>query len=273
MGSAKTIYFTYILGDNSITGGTANSYQLGKSLGYSPAIHCNYIAKLETNSIANKSIDFIVPDGSLLPFMNDSSQIATGQKGYGWSASKLFGVIQICDGTGHTGVSTTNTSVTGLTIFPDPNGWKIIDLTNQLNGYPTFSGTTIPKAAFNTSTFIQITVSQINAAPQYNLGYLLYPNALPIDNDKLTFGEEAFFFGNVKTDIKAIAYTTDISVVLPLNQYNSTTNPTWDSLSPVSISEVGVFDDNNTLVAIGKLNNPISKDSTIFRTIQFSLDF
>lgn len=272
MGSAKTIYFTYILGDQSVTGGTSQSYQIGKGYGYSPAIHCNYVAKIETDSIASKTIDFIVPDGSLFPFLRDTTAIQTGQNGQGWTASRLYGVIQICDGTGHTG-TTSGGTITGVTIVPDPNAWKILDLTNQLTGYATFSGTTIPKSAFSSSTFVKMTVPDINNAALYNLNYLLYPNALSVDDNKLAFGEEAFFFGNVRTDIKAIAYTTDISVVLPLNQYNSTTNPTWDQLSPVNISEVGVFDDANNLVAIGKLNDPINKDSTIFRTIQFSIDF
>lgn len=260
MSSAKTIFFTYLLGDKSVTGGTANTYELGKSYGHSPSIHCNYIEKLETSTLVNKTLSIVVPDGSLFPFMKDTLEIASGQSGEGWSATKFFGIAQIVDGT-------------GTTVTPDVDGWKIIDLTSQLDGYETFSGTTIPKAAFNAATIVTIGVQEINDAATYTLDYLNYPSALSGDTNKLAFGEEAFFFGNVRTEIQAIAYTTDISVVLPLNQYNSTTNPTWDSLSPVQISEVGVFDDNNNLVAVGKLNNPIAKDSTIFRTVQFSLDF
>ena len=73
--------------------------------------------------------------------------------------------------------------------------------------------------------------------------------------------------------LKATAYTTDIPIVMPLNQFNSTTNPTWDGSVPVSVSEVGIYDSVGNLVAIGKLNNPISKDSTIARTIVFAMDF
>ncbi len=266
MAQGKTIFFTYILGDSSVTGGTSQKYQVSKGYGYSPAIHCNYIAKLETETLGNRTIDFVVPSGTLFPFMKSSPEIQTGQGGFGWNGNKLYGVIQVVDGISDSGA-------TGTTIIADPTKWKIVNLTNQILGYETFSGTTIPNTAFNSTTFVKITNSDIAAAAYYNLDYLDYPSSLPIDDDKLAFGEESFFFGNVTGEIKAIAYTTDISIVLPLNQYNSTTNTSWDAISPVVISEAGIFNDNNDLVAVGKLNNPISKDSTVFRTIEFSLDF
>ena len=142
-----------------------------------------------------------------------------------------------------------------------------------MDNYNTFSGSTIPAAAFNSSTIITIKVIAVSGAPKYDLSYLDYPSNLSIDDDKLAFGEEAFFFGNVKSEIQAIAYTTEIPAVLQLNEYNSTTNETWDGLSAVSISEMGIFNSNNDLVGIGKLNNPINKDSTTYRTILFSIDF
>ncbi len=260
MSFAKSVFFTYLMGTPAITGGTSQVYEINKSYGHAPAIHCNYVQKLETDSIINKTINVILPDGSLFPFLRESLEIDSGENGYGWCADKLFGIAQIVDGT-------------GTTAIPDPNQWKILDLTDQLDGYQFFSGTTIPKAAFNTASVIKIGVQEIYDAAQYTLDYLNYPSALDVDDEKLAFGEEAFFFGNVRSEIQAIAYTTDISIVLPLNQYNSTTNKTWDSMSPVQICEVGVFDNNDNLVAIGKINNPIAKDATIFRTVQFSLDF
>jgi hypothetical protein len=60
---------------------------------------------------------------------------------------------------------------------------------------------------------------------------------------------------------------------LPMGFYNSTTNPTWDGMSETLISEIGIYDENNNLVAIGKLNNPILKSDSISRNIVFSLDF
>ena len=79
--------------------------------------------------------------------------------------------------------------------------------------------------------------------------------------------------GNVETDIKAIAYTTDLAINLPQNEFNSSTNETWNNTDIVAISEIGIYDANKNLVAIGKLNNPIQKNSGIARTIVFAIDF
>lgn len=261
MSAGKTIFFTYLLTNTPVTGATTVlPYQNLVTYGYSNAIHCNYVEKLETDSLSNKSINFVVPDGSLFPFLKSSFQIQNGYDGFGWTARNLYALIQIID-------------ATGSTVTPDPANWSIIDVTPQLDGYASFSGTTIPTTAFNTSTIVTISVTSVVNAPKYNLSYLNNPSNLPVDDNKLAFGEEAFFFGNVKSEIQAIAYTTEIPAVLQLNEYNSTTNKTWDQLSPISISEMGIFDDNNNLVGIGKLNNPINKDASIFRTILFSLDF
>ncbi len=104
----------------------------------------------------------------------------------------------------------------------------------------------------------------------YNLDYINYPKR---GEDKLSFGDEIFFFGNVDTDAEAIIHSTDLALTLPLNGFNSTTNNTWDGESSVYISEIGIYDDDNNLVAIAKLSEPIEKNSKITRTFVFSLDF
>jgi hypothetical protein len=132
-------------------------------------------------------------------------------------------------------------------------------------------GNSITKSILLASNFV-VDFSDLTSPNEYTLDYLNYPYA-PQDEDLMGYGEEAFFFGTVRTDISATVYTTDISINLQLNEYNSTTNPTWDGVESVAISEVGIYDDDNNLVAIGKLNHPITKDSTIARTIAFQLDF
>lgn len=255
-----SIFVTYMFETMPITGNTTQTYQLGVSYGHSTAIHCNYIQKEETDSASNKTISLILPNSTLFPFLRQSSDIAPGMDGSGWTAKRLYMLAQVV-------------AATGNTVQPDPANWSIIDVTPQLNGYGFFSGTTIPPSTFDTDTIINVPINALNYGLKYTLNYLHYPSTLSVDDNRLAFGEEAFFFGNVRTDIKATAYTTDIPMVLPLNQYNSTTNPTWDQMSPVQISEAGLFDDNNNLIAVGKFNYPIAKDSTIFRTIQFSIDF
>ena len=254
-----TIFLTYRLD------GVAFSAETG--YGFSTPIHCNNITQIQTEDLINKNIGFFFESVNEFPFLVPASGITTGNTGFGWSAFKFNLVVQII--TGNTSI-TGSTGTTGLTITPDPENWKIIDVTDQIENH--ISGTSISPQNLVDSLY-EIKLSDYNAAPSYNLSYLNYPTSLPVDDDKLAFGEEVLFFGSVKTDIKAIAYTTEIPINLVLGEYNSTTNPTWDKTSPVQITEVGIYDDENNLVGIGKISNPISKDSGISRTILFAIDF
>ena len=242
---ATTIYVTYQF--------EGASYSADTSYGYSTPIHCNYIQKIVTDDFTNSTISLIF-DTDEFPFLADNGDYNISG-GTGWTAYKINALIQIINTTGDTAI-------------PDAAAWKILDITDQTVGY--ISGETLQHTGITTTVYT-VTLPQYTNAPLYDLSYLDYPTEL--ETDRLAWGEEAFFFGNIKTDIKATAYTTDIPVVMPLNQFNSTTNPTWDGMSAVSVSEVGIYDANGNLVAIGKLNNPIDKDSTISRTILFAMDF
>ncbi len=269
MGFERTVFLTYMLATSSVSGSTNNApYAPQVTHGYATAVHCNYIEKIETPTLINKTINFVVPDGSLFPFLRDYYQIDPTyvdtldplKKGWGFNANRIYALVQIVE-------------ATGSTVTADPANWSIIDVTPQLADYDTFSATTIPVGAFNSSTIITVGVQEVLNAAKYDLTYLSNPSNLSGDDTKLAFGEEAFFYGNVNSEIMAIAYTTEIPAVMPLNEYNSTTNETWDESSAVTISEMGIFNTNNDLVGIGKLNNPIDKDSTIYRTLLFSIDF
>jgi hypothetical protein len=246
-----TIFSTYNFSSadfNTVT----NNYGLSES------IHCNYINRLEVDDLeTNDVLGFFFPE-DLFPFL--ASTQADFLNGTGWTATQINVIVQIVEG-----ISSGDT-----VIEADPTQFRIFDVTSQLVNHTLDSA--ISKESLLSSVF-NISQSQYLAGSLYDLSYLNYPTNLPIDDNRLAFGEESFFFGNVATRIGARVFTTDISVPLPLNQYNSTTNPTWDGVSPVQITEVGIYDDNNELVAIGKLNFPIEKDSTKFRTIAFELDF
>jgi len=236
------------------------TYYFQSLSGYSSSIHCNYIKRIELNEtnpfIETIRLQFL--DINDFKFLNPNNNAVTG-----YTAHKLFALVQLVQ----------YDNVNDLSeVKPNPSEWKSYELTYQIIGYP--SGTTklispadmvgvvfeIPLLNYNTSEFIS-----------YNLDYLDYPNKTEVD--RLRFGDEVYFFGVVDTDIKADIYTTDISVNLSLGEFNSTTNPTWDGVSSVAISEIGIYDKDKNLVAIGKLNNPIIKNSSITRTISFAIDF
>ena len=257
----KIIFLTYLLETSPISGGTL-PYATGETYGYSTPIHCNYIQQIATEDIRNKRINFAF-DQDQFPFLKSSDEIIQGNDGTGWTASKIKALVQMLEWTGSTTASTVN-------FRPNPEDWKVIDLTSQIEGH--VNGTAIHPTGL-TSTLFEIKPEFIPTYESYNLDYLNYPTSLTADDNKLAFGEEVFFYGNVSTDIEAVAYTTDIAIILPQNQFNYTENPTWDGISPVQISEIGIFDSNNELVAIGKLNYPISKNSSQYRSFAFNIDF
>ena len=250
--SGNTAFLTYIFLPTS-----------GQSAGdYSQAIHCNYIKKMDLG-IGNplvQEISFNFPDINDFKFLADEVG-GTNILGTGYTAHKIHAVVQIVDNTLFDSFDD---------VKPDSTAWKELDITDQVTGYSS-GGSFYLTAAKLVSVVFKVPLLQYNSFEEYNLDYINYPSSS--QEDELAFGDATFFFGNVETQIKADVYTTDISINLPLNEFNSSTNETWDGTETVYISEIGIYDSDKNLVAIGKLNDPVAKNSTIGRTIVFALDF
>ena len=242
--SGHTIFITYVL---LPTGQTVGS-------GYTQAIHCNYINKMQSLSVNSyiTEVNLNFSNSSDFKFLSNGTGIGTG-----YTANKIHAIVQIVNNTPFDSIDD---------VIPDSTAWKYLDITNQISGY-----TGILTPVNLTSQVFKVSLYNYTGFTEYNLDYLNYPSLNQIN--ELAFGEATYFFGNVATTIKANVYTTDISVNLPLNEFNSTTNLTWDGDETVYISEIGIYDSNKKLVAIGKLNDPVAKDETIARTIVFALDF
>lgn len=248
--SGNTAFISYVLVPSGLTGGS-----------YTQGIHCNYIKKIDLGTsnplVQEVSINF--SDANDFKFLSDD--IANGT---GYTVNKIYALVQIVDNTLFS---------TEADIKPDSVLWKRFDITNQVSGYtgsPSFllTGVELTSVVFKVS-FLQYNNPLIFES--YDLDYLDYPSSS--QTDELCFGDVTYFFGNVETQIKAEVYTTDISINLPLNEYNSTSNLSWDGSEKVYVSEVGLYDSNKNLVAIAKMNDPVAKDATISRTIVFALDF
>lgn len=239
MAQGYTVFFSYMLANES-------------SSGYTSAIHCNYINKLQVDTLTNKEVNIYFNNINDFKFLSVSG-------GTGYNADKVYMLVQLID----------NTPFEFLEdVKPLAENWKMFDVTNQLSGVlgqyisPVNMGTSVLKVSLETYDVSGIT---------YTLDYLNYPDNTSLND--LCFGDEEIFLGNIETEIEATVYTTDLSIDLPINQFNSTTNKTWDGTSEVYITEVGIFNEDKELNAIGKFNNPIKKDSTISRTILFNIDF
>ena len=239
------------------------SYLFKSFSGYTSAIHCNYIGRIELNEINPfiETIRFGFSSEDSFKFLSSNTGATTG-----FSAHEIYALVQLVQ----------YSDVDDLSdVKPDPALWKTYDLTNQIVGYT--AGQLISPADLLGVVFeIPLLNYFVTGFTTYNLDYLNYP--VVVEENRLCFGDEIYFFGNVTTDIKADVYVMELPINLLLNEFNSSTNPTWDSTrdESVAISEVGIYADvngNKELVAIGKLNDPITKDSTISRTIVFAIDF
>jgi hypothetical protein len=239
--NSYTVFTTYALVPTGITAG------------YIRAIHCNYIntMQLTTDNLAIQEIRVNFLDASEFKFLSTDIINETG-----YTVHRIYLIAQVVE------------NISGTTTKPDPANWKYLDVTSQVSGY-TGSGYLTP--AQITSVVFKMPLNNYDSYSTYDLNYLNYPSFS--QTNQLCFGDETYFFGNVTTDIKADVYTLDYSINLSLNEFNSSTNSTWDGVSRVYISEVGIYDANKNLVAIGKLNDPLPKDATIARTILFALDF
>lgn len=236
-----TVFTTYLLVP---TGNTTGS-------GYTQAIHCNYInsVEIETDNLYIQEISFNFPNINDFKFLNSGFTTTTG-----FQAHRIQILVQ--------------TGITSTDVKPDSANWRVYDVTEQITGY--ISGQLL-SAAQLVSVVFKTPLNLYSGKSIYNLTYLNYPSSS--QTEEMVFGDATYFFGNLSTTIKADVYTTDLSINLQLNEFNSSTNLTWNGIDTVYVSEVGLYDSNKNLVGIGKLNDPVAKDATISRTIVFALDF
>jgi hypothetical protein len=218
------------------------------SSAFTNSLHCNYYTKIQgaPTCVTTQRQDVVVKFGPEFGFLNQCCF-------QGYAANELYILAQM---------------VTGSTTQPNPAAWKLINYSNQLtgsniNGYISQSGLTA-----NTFT---IRYNQYMTASTYNLdNYIDLPNPT-LEENKLNFGDEYFFYGNIESDIQATIYEMKFLCNLSQTQFNNTSNPTWTPGSTSYMTEVGLFDDEKDLVVISKFQTPTLRQGT--QQIAVKLDF
>lgn len=235
------------------------TYILESLSGYSKSVHCNYIQSilLDTVNPSAQVLTIGFSGADVFKFISDDFTNGTG-----FTAHKIYGLVQLVNNSGYTSQDE---------IKPISSGWTTYDMTSQIGGYVV--GATLT-ASDLTSQVFNIPLTNYTGFTSYDISDIItYPST---SSTQLSFGDESFFFGNVNSEIKADVFTTNIQVVLGLNDFNSSDNLTWTEDDKVAVSEIGIYSEYNGqkfLVGIGKLNSPIQKDSTVSRTLLFNLDF
>jgi hypothetical protein len=154
--------------------------------------------------------------------------------------------------------------------YPSPTSWRLLDYTSDINGHTV--GNRINPSNLASTTF-EITLTDYNTYTSYTLNnFIKIPQSA--ESNLLQFGDERFFFGNIEATGVTDKFRTKFVISVQPTYFNTTTNPTFNgSGQPVHISELGIYDVNKNLVAIGKMNLPIEKttNSTIIIEIAFDL--
>ena len=208
--------------------------------GLTDSLHCNYYTKIQgpkpdcNIDAQNVAIRF----GNEFPFMNHCCF-------QGFNATEFEVLAQ---------------KVTGSTTQPNPGQWRVIDFTSQLTAN-TINGC-ILTSGLTGGTFVITNDEYVNAPlPYYNLADYI-PLPLPTETDKLNFGDEYYFYGNIETGIQATIYEMKFLCNLASTQFNNSSNPTWTLGTTSYVTEVGLFDANKDLVVITKLQSPIIRQGT-----------
>ncbi len=248
----KYIALTYLFTNENIS----NGYNSNRSFGLNGGIHCGYVEYLYPTTTEPNNVTFYFKDADL-KFME--SNVTTNVDGTGFNVNKFYVLAQLVD----------------INTFPNPKTWRLIDYTGNLPDVTNWTATTMPVTAL-TSGFNTLTKSQYTAATIYNIENWI--GTLPTNFNYLTtpqlgFGEESILLGNINTNIKATVFKTKISHTLGFSNYNTSNNPTWDVDDDIYVTEAAIYDQNNSLVAVGKINNPVKKNTNKLFTVELDMDF
>jgi hypothetical protein len=257
--SGYTYFVTYIL--------ESDSYAPDTSYGYPSALPCGYVQRIEPSFDTNGNPLFLkasFPSFSF-PYLRGSSEM-TSLSGTGWSANKAQILVNKVD-------TTTNPNVDFDTVPTD--GWvRISDGVGSGIFTGSSASTTISSSELNSKQFI-ISKEDYLSGTTYTLDSDFYSNADYLNESGLTFGNESFFFGTVKTSILATVYKTVLTTQAPDTQYNSSENPSFDGTLDANtyITEIGIFNSAGTLVAVGKFTYPVKKNPSRYIMFQLEHDF
>jgi hypothetical protein len=206
------------------------------STAFTDSLHCNYYSKIQgpTTGCTDESQNVTVRFGDEFPFLTQSCS--------GFSANEFHILFQKTIGD----------------VLPDPSQWSEYDFTSRLtgssvSGYITASG----------MTGVTFTIDQdvVTGSTIYTLSdYISIPQNG--ETDKLNFGDEYFFYGNINADISATIYEMKYAINLSDQQFTSSNNPTIPPplLLPDNrryITEIGLYDSNKDLIILSKLQYPI----------------
>ena len=249
--AGERMYLTYWL-ENVGTGTT------GTTTITTPILPAQRYIVVDNDTNSDKDVQFRINNVGQLPYMRKREDVL--YDGYGFFADTFKVLSQI--------VSISSQA------RPLPSNWRVTDFTStNITGN---SGETINPKLFenqnpNITGFI-LTGSLYTGSSIFNLGAELdMSNASYYD--RLTLGDERLFYGNLRTHIGATIYKSLFNINIDGASISSSSNPTFEFGDDRYISEIGILDNNQNLVLVGKLSRPIRIADSTTASIELTIDF
>ena len=249
--AGESLYLTYWL-ENVGTGTT------GTTTVTTPILPCQRYTVIDNKTNTDKDVQFRIGNLNELPYMRKRENV--NYDGFGFFADTFKVLAQVVDKT------TQNR--------PLSSNWKVIDFTST--NITVNSGETISPLLFenqnpNTTGFI-LTGSLYTGGTTFNLG-----NELDMSSSsyygKMTLGDERLFYGNLRTHIGATIYKTLFNITVDGASIATTSNNTFEFGDDRYVSEIGILDNNQNLVLVGKLSRPIRISDSTTASIELTIDF
>lgn len=245
-----------------------SAYTKGRSFGYPAALHCTDIQKIDGQNDVNGNPQFLVANfpSNSFPYLRSSANTDANSafSGTGWNTNSVQLLIN------------EQSASAGFSIGNVPTlGWKRVSAVVGNGIYTGETGdTTIDPLKLAGFSFI-VSRQDFNSGSTYVLNTALTLNQDYKFSNGLNFGNESFFYGNVDVDILATTYKTFITTFAKNDEFNSSLNKSFDDLldEQTYITEIGILDADNNLVAVGKPTYPIRKSDGRFLGFQLEIDF
>jgi len=258
----KTYFVTYVSESEP-------TYTPGVSFGYPKTLHCGYVKRIDgaVDDFGNSQyLSATFPTNSF-PYLRSSANMDASSpfSGTGWNSNKIQLLVSEQD--------LVEDQEIQISDIPS-DSWKLI---SNVSGNGIYTGDTtdltINPNKLNGYQFI-ISQNDYDSGSTYVLD-TIFTDYDTVSNTGLTFGHESFVYGNIKSDILATTFKTVITSFAENDSYNSSLNSTYDNENDINtyITEVGILDGENNLVAVGKPTYPIKKNEGRFLTFQLQIDF
>ena len=271
-------YLTYI-------GNEEGQYSEGRNFGLQQTIPCQYIQKVSGYTDENGNYQHMsmqLPAGQF-PYMRTHEDFEA-LSGTGWGANVVQMLVQEVPSDQDIGIDGLHPGKwSGCSRIQD--GTEITDPAGAYSGDENSGGRGINPTGLTAAEFIVsqaditsgTTIDKLTTGATNNI--YTAPSGLTTfldyKNDGLTLGSEMMLNGNVKVVKQKELYQSFFTMVVADTDLNLSTNPTYNTTADTTtyITEVGVLNNDNELVAVGKPNFPITRRQMEWAVLQLKLEF